>query len=419
MAYVSSNAGSAGKPMVKALFVASCLLSIVSWYTTMQGMALYLSTWFALLASLGVQVALVFVAWLAGFSKTRRGLLIAVYAITATVSIAFSYVSLYTWFSARDRPALIQRQLFDSLAATSQATAETLQSAAAEGRKHALALEHLAAAEKSHGYMTRADDADPYVSQLRDVVGREAKSYGEGTGEGPRYSAFERYAKLATQSSDQLDAASRGLAGFRSQTKPTDPTDTQLRQFHQAFDAVPWAEVETTLHRGKLERPAAPAYADFVDKTSSGQEDLLIGFTELFTAPTPRHFFCFALAAFIDIIVFLLAFASGPYFFGSPEEQWMAAGAAIESMDNQLFARDLLRKVTPGANGMGWVAASRLTPGELQICILLAGKGMATVLQEHGETHYALDPKLHESIVESLATRGVALRAATHRAATA
>ena len=28
-----------------------------------------------------------------------------VYAITATVSIAFSYVSLYTWFSARERPA--------------------------------------------------------------------------------------------------------------------------------------------------------------------------------------------------------------------------------------------------------------------------------------------------------------------------
>src|SRR6266436_3149031 len=40
------------RPMVKVLFVATCLLSIVSWYTTEQGMALYLSVWFALLASL-------------------------------------------------------------------------------------------------------------------------------------------------------------------------------------------------------------------------------------------------------------------------------------------------------------------------------------------------------------------------------
>jgi len=93
--------------MVKVLFVATCLLSIVSWYTTEQGMALYLSVWFAVLASLGVQGALVCVAWLIGFTKSRRTLLGLVYAITATVSIAFSYVSLYTWFSARERPAAV------------------------------------------------------------------------------------------------------------------------------------------------------------------------------------------------------------------------------------------------------------------------------------------------------------------------
>src|SRR5258708_29920125 len=103
------------RPMVKVLFVATCLLSIVSWYTTEQGMALYLSVWFAVLASLGVQGALVFVAWLIGLTKSRRALLIAVYAITATVSIAFSYVSLYTWFSARERPAAVERQLYDEL----------------------------------------------------------------------------------------------------------------------------------------------------------------------------------------------------------------------------------------------------------------------------------------------------------------
>jgi len=103
------------RPIVQALFVASCLLSIVSWYTTQQGMALYLSTWFSLLASLGMQSALVFVAWLIGFTKSKRGLLIAVYVITAAVSISFSYVSLYTWFSARERPMQVERKLYDKL----------------------------------------------------------------------------------------------------------------------------------------------------------------------------------------------------------------------------------------------------------------------------------------------------------------
>ena len=99
------SAASASRSMVSGLFVASCLLSVVSWYTTMAGMELYLSQWFAVLASLGIQAALVLVAWLIGFTRTGRALLITVYAITASVSIAFSYVSLYTWFAAKERPA--------------------------------------------------------------------------------------------------------------------------------------------------------------------------------------------------------------------------------------------------------------------------------------------------------------------------
>ena len=103
----SSSAGQAAvrRPLVVSLFLSSCLLSVVSWYTTQQGMALYLSPWFSLLASLGVQSALVMVAWLIGVTRSGRALLTAVYAITAVVSIGFSYVSLHTWFAARERPA--------------------------------------------------------------------------------------------------------------------------------------------------------------------------------------------------------------------------------------------------------------------------------------------------------------------------
>lgn len=155
----SSALGSAvhvTRPMVKALFVASCLLSIVSWYTTQEGMALYLSRWFALLASLGVQSALVFVAWLIGFTREKKALLIAVYAITAVISIAFSYVSLYTWFSARERPMTIERKLYDALNAASGKTDSILSAAIAEQQKHVLALSELTAAEKTHGYISRA-----------------------------------------------------------------------------------------------------------------------------------------------------------------------------------------------------------------------------------------------------------------------
>jgi hypothetical protein len=171
----SSSAGqtAARRPLVVGLFVSSCLLSLVSWYTTQQGMALYLSPWFSLVASLGVQSALVLVAWLVGVTRSGRGLLVAVYTITATVSIAFSYVSLHTWFAARERPATVERRLYDELNAAAGRSQELLTAAVGEGQKHVAALEELTAAEKAHGYISRATDADPWLARVREGVARE------------------------------------------------------------------------------------------------------------------------------------------------------------------------------------------------------------------------------------------------------
>ena len=417
----SSGRSNVTRPMVKGLFIASCLLSIVSWYTTQQGMALYLSTWLSLLASLGVQTALVLVAWLIGFTKSRRALLIAVYVITGVVSIAFSYVSLLTWFSGKERPLAIERKLYDTLTASSSQSDELLSSAIAEQQKHVLALEEMTEAEKTHGHISRAEDADPYLEKVREAVAREgrtyARDYSEGTGEGVRYSAFDRYTKLARLSLERMTRARAALAEFRKQAKPLDPTDKQLRDYHQAHDVLPWSDVEEDLHREGFQKPATPDYAAFVDRPENGQEDMLIAFQELFTAPTGRHVFAFALAAFIDIIVFLLAYSSGPQFFGSPEERWCSAAAALDGLDDQIFVRDFLRKLTPTVRGMARVEASALTPGEQQLCLLFASKRLAVTTEEDGKLYYLLDHEAHEQLLESLAAQRFPMRASAPSAA--
>jgi hypothetical protein len=404
------------RPMAKGLFIATCLLSVVSWYTTEQGMALYLSVWFALFASLGVQGALVLVAWLIGLNRSRRTLLLGVvYAITATVSIAFSYVSLYTWFSARERPAAIERKLYDELNNSLSKTEQLVAAASAEAQKHLLALEEMGAAEKAVGFISRAEDADPYLRSVREAVAREAQTYStvypEGSGTGLRYTAFERYAKLARQSADRLQAAQRAIVEFRERLKPLDPTDSQLRGFRQLYDGMPWSDVADALHGGKIERPLVPAYADFVDHSVSGQEDLLIAFQGLFTAPTARHAFSFALAAFIDIIVFLLALASGPYFFGSREQNWIAASAALDGLDKQIFVCGFLSKLTPTLRGMARVEPEKLSSGEQQLCLVLVSKSLAVLEKEDEKHFYLLDHTIHEMLLECLATRGLPLRA--------
>ncbi len=421
MAYVSSGSSRLrtgfGRPIVQVLFLASCLLSIVSFYTTQQGMGLYLSTWFSVLASLGIQISLVMVAWLIGFTRRSRSLLIAVYAITAVVSIAFSYVSLYTWFSARERPAALERALYDELTARAAQTDQLLSQAIANGNRYVIALEEMTAAEKNVGRISRARDADPYLDRIRESVAKEASTYSdnypEGSGSGVRYTAFDRYTKLTRQTVSELESSRAALGTFRAGLKPDTSTEAQLRQFHTVFDPIPWSGVEQLLPGVRVERPAAPAYSHYVERSSSGQEDLMRSFDELISAPTSRHIFSLLLAMFIDLIVFLIAYAAGPYFYGEPEERWVAGGATLDSTDRQVFVRDLLGKLRPGHQGLPRVPVSELSSGEHQLCLLLAAKGLVTTVEEDdGRVFYLFASDIHEKLLESLAEQTLPLRAA-------
>ncbi len=356
-----SRAGPAevSRPLVAGLFVSSVLLSVVSWYTTQQGMALYLSPWFSFLASLGVQSALVLVAWLVGVTESRRGLLIAVYAVTAVVSIAFSYVSLHTWFASRERPATIERALYDELnaaAGKSQELAHRRRRRGAEARARARgdddgregARLHLARHGPGPVPLAGPRGGGPRGRELRRLLPRGPGRRGCATrpSTGTRASPARRWRRL--------QESQRSLADFRAGLKPLDPTEQQLRAFRQVFDAIPWSDVRDTLH-ARVELPAVPAYSAFVDRSATGQEDLIIAFTELLSAPTSRHVLALTLATFIDLIVFLLAYASGPFFFGAPEERWLAGGRRA-----RLGGRAGLR---PGPPAQGLPERLRAWPG--------------------------------------------------------
>ena len=55
--------------------------------------------------------------------------------------------------------------------------------------------------------------------------------------------------------------------------------------------------------------------------------------------------------------------------------------------------------------------ASALSPGEVQLCLLLASHRLAATVEEDGRLVYLLDPGLHQELVESLSSPGLPLRA--------
>jgi hypothetical protein len=377
-------------------------------------MRLYLSGWFALLASAGVQVSLVLVAWLAGVSRSGRAALVTVYLLTALTSVAFSYVSLFRWFSEKERPAEVQRALFDRLEANAARAREHLAAAIAEQQRHVLALDEMTAAERQFGRLAQADDTDPYLQRIREAVRQEARtyaaSYKEGAGEGVRYTAFARYTKLAQQELDRLRQAEQGLAQWQQAHRPDTPAARQLQDFRAAWDRIPWAEADAARHGPRFEPPALPAYAEFSDRSSGGQEDLLLAFRELVTAPEGRHLFALVLAGFIDLIVFLTAFAAGPHVHGNAGDRWVRSAAAVQGLDDQLFVQGLLRKITPGPRGLAQVDVAALDPGEQQLCLLWAGQGKARLHSVDERSLYVLDRAVHQELLEAMAHPGLALR---------
>lgn len=409
------------RPIVQTLFVATCLLSVVSFYTTQQGMGLYLSTWFSVLAALGIQISLVMVAWLVGFERRRSWLLIGVYIITALVSIAFSYVSLYNWFSSRERPAEIRRALYDELNSAAGRTSNLLAEADAKARQYVVALDEMTAAERLHGHVSKSGDADPYLDTIRQSVAKEAQaigeSYREGSGSGVRYTAFERHARLTSEALREVQTAQRGLSEWRASAKPSETSEEQLRRFRAAYDAVPWATIERLLGRTLNDRPAVPQYTNFVDQSASSQEELLRAFSELAEKPGGRNYFALLLAAFIDVVIFLLAFASGPYFHGNQETRWSRGGAVMDAVDEQVFLRSLLGKLAATPMGLAAVELDQLTPGEKQYLQALETNGLAATDELNGKLRYLIDRPIQQRILESLSEPGLPLRAAARKAA--
>jgi hypothetical protein len=57
-----------------------------------------------------------------------------------------------------------------------------------------------------------------------------------------------------------------------------------------------------------------------------------------------------------------------------------------------------------------------LSPGEVQFCLQLAAKNLATTEVEEGRTFYVLDAALHESLMDALNAASLPLRADARRA---
>jgi hypothetical protein len=182
-----------------------------------------------------------------------------VYVITAVVGRLLHVAQLA---SARERPAVVRRTLYDDLNGMGGKAEQRLASNG-KAQHNVVALEEMTESEKLYGHISRAPDADPALNTIRESVAREAlalgATYREGSGAGARYTAFERHTKLMRHSLAELQGAERTVAAWRAETRPDQPSELQLRRFHAMYDTLPWASMDQLLGRSAASARGAPA----------------------------------------------------------------------------------------------------------------------------------------------------------------
>jgi len=106
-----------------------------------------------------------------------------------------------------------------------------------------------------------------------------------------------------------------------------------------------------------------------------------------------------------------------PVLFRRARRALVRGGAAMEGTDNQLFVRDFSSQGQPRREWPRPVGSFRAQSWRTPVVCFAHRPWDGHVVRRERRGSLLLDPKLHESMVESLASQRMPLRASAHRAA--
>ena len=85
------------------IYIGTFLISTLSFFTTYYGLAVFLDKQLALLGSLGLQTAMLGIAWNLMRLRENRAAYVMVFSVAAMFSIFFSYVNFNTGLKGNTR----------------------------------------------------------------------------------------------------------------------------------------------------------------------------------------------------------------------------------------------------------------------------------------------------------------------------
>jgi len=307
------------------------LLSILSFFTTFYGMQILLGRNLALIGSLGLQAAMLGIAWSLLRTREHRGTYIVSFVAAASFSIFFSYASFDDSLNGATRKTDARAEFAAVARPVLTEYARIAKKAAHEGQYQADRIGKLIELENTKGWATDVDEGseDRFLQSVIDGARRtivswekhRGETYRQGAGQGIIVNYLESRMLQAIEGRERIVTYIAQNDSIALALSSTAMVGDQFDQVNRAFVSFPLSHVTAVM----METPSLPTPPDpakFVEVPTNGQEAFRQVVNDLLVLDSLAAF-SLALAIVIDLIIILIAFA----------------GSCLADGDNYIFER--------------------------------------------------------------------------------
>lgn len=298
------------------IYFGTLLLSILSFFTTYFGMSILLDKPLALVGSLGLQIAMLGIAWNLMKIKENRGTYVAVFLAAAAFSITFSYANFDANLTATSRSEIARGKYADAAHITIAQYASMAKSASLAGRYQVERLNGLLTLEVEKGWATVMDEGsgDPFLQSVIDGARVTASSwkktqggdYRQGSGKGIISSYLSSRLLHAENNLSIVDKYITSLDSLSILLGSELPVTRQHELVNKAWATFPSGEIGLLSSESPSISPAPNAVA-YSETPTTRQQTFKLVMDDLL-AGEKMAVFAMLLAMAIDLIVILMAF---------------------------------------------------------------------------------------------------------------
>ncbi len=291
------------------------LISVLSFFTTYQGLAIFLDTPLALVGSLGIQTAMLGIAWSLMRLKSHRFTYVAVFSVVATFSVFFSYANFNTRLKGTTRAQAAQAAYTADARPVVGEYAAAAKIARSKGEYQVGRINDLIEMEQSRGWATVVDEGsnDPFIQSVIDGARRTVTSweqnqgsdYRQGSGEGIIVNYLTGWGERISSNVQLMDAYVHLVDSILLKVDSDRPVGDQYQSVNYASVHFPLSAY-AMITSANPELPPPPFTANYIEKPTNGQQALMLVIGDLY--PMDRlTLFSLLFAVAIDLVVVAMA----------------------------------------------------------------------------------------------------------------